>query len=228
MKINKVAGLLLAMSALASGSLMAKTISVTMTPVALTKTDYTAAMLFQGFDASLGTLTGVTFNMTSGLTSTLVVTDLSGGLKNGVGKVQASMTLSIPVDTVHSVFTKSDVYAQAVTFAAGTAAGTKSPTYTNGNTLAGSASFSTPADLSWFTTSSQLSTTVGMSATSSMTGSSGLFASFRTYATALGNVTYTYTAAVAPVPEPETYGMLLAGLGLMGVVARRKARSAKA
>lgn len=26
----------------------------------------------------------------------------------------------------------------------------------------------------------------------------------------------------APVPEPETYGMLLAGLGLMGLIARRK------
>ena len=32
-----------------------------------------------------------------------------------------------------------------------------------------------------------------------------------------------YTDYVAaPVPEPETYGMLLSGLGLMGVVARRR------
>ncbi|WP_348694590.1 PEP-CTERM sorting domain-containing protein [Duganella fentianensis] len=30
----------------------------------------------------------------------------------------------------------------------------------------------------------------------------------------------------APVPEPETYGMLLAGLALVGAVARRKARKA--
>jgi hypothetical protein len=27
------------------------------------------------------------------------------------------------------------------------------------------------------------------------------------------------------VPEPETYGMLLAGLGLLGYAARRKARN---
>jgi len=27
---------------------------------------------------------------------------------------------------------------------------------------------------------------------------------------------------VVPVPEPETYAMLLAGLGLMGAVARRR------
>ena len=31
-----------------------------------------------------------------------------------------------------------------------------------------------------------------------------------------------YSAAVAAVPEPETYAMLLAGLGFMGFVARRK------
>lgn len=31
-----------------------------------------------------------------------------------------------------------------------------------------------------------------------------------------------YTSFAAPVPEPETYALLLAGLGLMGVVARRK------
>ncbi len=40
-----------------------------------------------------------------------------------------------------------------------------------------------------------------------------------------GNATF----AVAAVPEPETYGMLLAGLGLMGFVAkRRKAKSTEA
>jgi hypothetical protein len=34
----------------------------------------------------------------------------------------------------------------------------------------------------------------------------------------LGN----WSATVTAVPEPETYAMLLAGLGLMGVVARRR------
>jgi choice-of-anchor A domain-containing protein len=32
--------------------------------------------------------------------------------------------------------------------------------------------------------------------------------------------------ATAPVPEPETYAMLLAGLGLMGVIARRRKQAA--
>lgn len=37
---------------------------------------------------------------------------------------------------------------------------------------------------------------------------------------ALDNVMYTH--ALAPVPEPETYAMLLAGLGVMGAVVRRR------
>lgn len=35
-----------------------------------------------------------------------------------------------------------------------------------------------------------------------------------------------FTAAVTAVPEPETYAMLLAGLGLMGAVARRRKANA--
>lgn len=34
--------------------------------------------------------------------------------------------------------------------------------------------------------------------------------------------TYSTTIAISPVPEPETYGMLLVGLGLLGFTARRK------
>jgi len=37
-------------------------------------------------------------------------------------------------------------------------------------------------------------------------------------------VTFTDTSVMAAVPEPETYAMLLAGMGLMGFVARRRKR----
>jgi hypothetical protein len=33
-----------------------------------------------------------------------------------------------------------------------------------------------------------------------------------------------HITSVTPIPEPETYAMLLAGLGLMGFVARRRQR----
>jgi len=37
---------------------------------------------------------------------------------------------------------------------------------------------------------------------------------------------YSFQLSVTPVPEPETYGMMLGGLALLGMVARRKAKKA--
>lgn len=42
----------------------------------------------------------------------------------------------------------------------------------------------------------------------------------------LKNTSYTATVSALPVPEPETYAMLLGGLALVGAVARRKAKAA--
>ncbi|MDN5751654.1 MAG: FxDxF family PEP-CTERM protein [Nitrosospira sp.] len=46
--------------------------------------------------------------------------------------------------------------------------------------------------------------------------------------TAAGSRNYDFDASIAVVPEPETYAMLLAGLGLMGAVARRHKAADKA
>lgn len=37
----------------------------------------------------------------------------------------------------------------------------------------------------------------------------------------------TYRDATPPIPEPETYALMLAGLGLIGFVARRKPSKTK-
>lgn len=43
--------------------------------------------------------------------------------------------------------------------------------------------------------------------------------------TALKNTQYTATVSALPVPEPTTYGMMLGGLALLGVAARRRKQS---
>jgi hypothetical protein len=40
--------------------------------------------------------------------------------------------------------------------------------------------------------------------------------------------TFNGTVSLAPVPEPETYAMMLAGFGLLGVAARRRKQKAVA
>lgn len=42
-----------------------------------------------------------------------------------------------------------------------------------------------------------------------------------------GSIQARWNLTLAPVPEPETYGMLIAGLGLLGVAARRRNRPAQ-
>jgi hypothetical protein len=37
-----------------------------------------------------------------------------------------------------------------------------------------------------------------------------------------------FTVAAPPVPEPKTYAMLMAGLGLLGLIARRRRKSLNA
>jgi hypothetical protein len=39
--------------------------------------------------------------------------------------------------------------------------------------------------------------------------------------------TYSFTASAVPVPEPETWAMLVAGLGLVGLQLRRRTNSGK-
>lgn len=56
---------------------------------------------------------------------------------------------------------------------------------------------------------------------------SGLTAGTKYWVNLKGTATdAAYSVTLAPVPEPETYAMLLAGLGLMGAIARRRKATA--
>jgi hypothetical protein len=42
------------------------------------------------------------------------------------------------------------------------------------------------------------------------------------FATGTAGGTYAFLASAAPIPEPETYAMMLAGLGVIGSIVRRR------
>lgn len=52
--------------------------------------------------------------------------------------------------------------------------------------------------------------------------------SFGTTNSYAGSMSVTNAVPILPVPEPETYAMMLAGLGLLGFAARRKAKADQA
>ncbi len=55
-------------------------------------------------------------------------------------------------------------------------------------------------------------------------GTTGVF-SIINKVDSISNATLYKTGMAAPVPEPETYAMLLAGLGMVGLIARRRKRA---
>jgi len=64
--------------------------------------------------------------------------------------------------------------------------------------------------------------TTGSTFNSVVLPSGGYFYKIEGNANGLAGGLYVLTSTLAPVPEPETYAMLLAGLGVIGFIARRR------
>ncbi|MBY0556758.1 MAG: PEP-CTERM sorting domain-containing protein, partial [Burkholderiaceae bacterium] len=181
------------------------------TPTVLTNTDLSSSISFDGFDASKGTLTNVSIKLDAYVEGKVVVWNLTPVAKTGT--VALDVLLGFGTGAVAQTFYTGTLYNEAYSL---NALGKK--TLLNNGTISASTDFST--GLGYFTAST-VTGTAGVKAISSTTGGEGVVTTFTTKVLPAGTVTYTFNAA--PVPEPETYGMLLVGLGLMGLVARRRA-----
>ncbi|MCP2012092.1 choice-of-anchor E domain-containing protein [Duganella violaceipulchra] len=172
------------------------------------------ALSFAQFNGNLGTLTSVQFELFNTIYGTIDIKNkaTSGAVSTFTVHTGGDLTATLAGKTV----TTGNWIDPSFTLAAGASKHSDVDALTTSNAL----TFSQPSDLSAFigggTYSASLSGVSGQALTSGGNAKYGTDILMDGYA----HVTYTYETA--PVPEPETYAMLLAGLGLMGVVARRR------
>ena len=219
--------LALASSLACMASAQAEVITITVNQ-AEKATNWSDTFSIAKFDTSLGTLTSIKFDLngtTSGIgkaesldsSASIVKVDLTSQL--ALNRTDGSILVIInPLFEQNFSFSAFD---GGIDFA-GTSGGSTG-TVTSGLTTK-SFSSSSAADLALFSALGGGAIDVGLTATgsSSAVGAGNLIASISTLASASASVEYTYTAAMPAVPEPETYGMLLGGLGLIGFMARRR------
>jgi hypothetical protein len=201
---------------LAAGSANALTISYSHnTP--LSSVPFSDTFNLQLFDTNLGTLTGVTIDLVSNVTGQV-------DIFNNTGSAQSFTNASaiVPVTVTGPSSTSTTVNATA-TQASGTAAvGTSS--YAG---LTGTQSNSVNVLAANFSAYQGVGTTFGSFTTfttgGSFSGSSvpGVFFSGSAVADGAVTVTYNYETA-APVPEADTYAFMALGMGLVGLLARRR------
>jgi len=223
-----VAGALLSLGMAAAN---AASYTLTSTPIVdITHATSSSGLSFAAFDTSLGTLQSVTFTFTSTIDgSATAVNTASDAVLTTVGSGAA---LTLNVAGLSSPLTVNTVYygtlnlaanpSHAVDFPALQGPTSGLPSYAGRVTFSGEtvSASATVTDLSIFTNPSGITASASGLFIGSGTGNVGYFGT--STVSTVASLTYNY----APVPEPETYGMLLAGLGLMGAIARRKAKKA--
>jgi len=186
-------------------------------------TDWSNGFNVIQFNSSLGTLNDVvlTFSGSSNITATLTNT----GTKTATNaRFSGTSLIDVNVGSAYS----SEINASLSNFrisniASGATASTGTQT-----TIASPDTQTMTSDLSsWIGTgsiASSYSTSTGFGL--SGTNTSNVVANVTNYSGAQLTVTYNYTAvspaSVSAVPEADSYGMMLGGLGLLGFMVRRK------
>jgi len=170
------------------------------------------SLSFAQFNASLGKLTSVEFELFNTIYGTIDIKNKALSGSTFTIHTGGDLTASLAGQTV----TSGNWINPSFTLAAGASQHSDVAATTTSKAL----TFNLPADLSAFIGGGTYSASLAGVSAQALT--SGGNAKYGTDILMDGYAKVTYTYEVAPVPEPETYAMLLAGLGLMGVVARRR------
>lgn len=220
MKFKNIAAALCVAAGAISAPAMAKTISYDITSVAAnTQTNILTLLNIKQFDALLGTLTGIEIDYGSSLHGQVAVTNESLKKdKTAVFSLTSTMSLTGPAGL--------NLGSDSKTLFSALVTSVKNTSNVIGKT--GTAELSSSTQLSGssfglFTGTGNVGAWLNISAMGDVSGQT-ITNTFSTWGNGQGHVTYTYNAA--PVPEPETYGMLLMGLGVVAFAAKRKSRAA--
>ncbi|TFW13952.1 choice-of-anchor E domain-containing protein [Duganella callida] len=220
-KLTQIALAVAALAAAVDASAAVQTYTVNSNVLNYTKSSAAGALDFAKFDATLGTLESVQVQLFSNLGTTVKVENTSTSSASTI-KATAGALLTFTLSGVSQTLTSSDSHTFNASVFDGLSnyAGTSGGSYTFSSPFSSSSTYSDAASLALFSGTGSAHANLAASTTSVIAGISGntrslVLPSFSGYA----KVTYTYAT---PVPEPETYAMLLGGLALVGAIARRR------
>lgn len=214
---------LAAATALAAGSAHAATVSYS--DVVLSQsTNWSQTLMLNQFDSAFGMMTGVTLTLNGAVSGnalaesldaspTTILLDLGAQI---VATVTGGPSLSVTVNPVSNQTFNASAYDGTIDFG-----GTSGVTYNGIGGLDSDFSVLT-SGLAGFIGNGMISIGLTGTGTSTASGAGNLITQFSTNAAAEATVTYTYTPPTSEVPLPAGLPLLLAGLGGLALVRRRK------
>ncbi len=211
----------------AIGSAQADTITFT-AGKAVTTTSWHDTVHLGMFDSTLGTLTSINFQLDGTVNGFGRAESLDTGSSDVTLALGSVLTLHRPdgstlvvTNPVFSHLFALSGFDGTIDFAGGSG-GSTGVVVGNGTNSFSSVS---GADFALFSAAGGGSIALNLDAigSSNASGAGNLITQFSTAASGLASITYNYTTL--PVPEPETYAMLLGGLGLLALARRRSGKA---
>ena len=214
---------MLTLSIIIASSVSADTITSSYS-IPWSDTDWDAFFDVAKFDPTLGTLNSIAFTFQGDIQGSADFENRSSSPAQVTLKLSSILQLQRPDSTLlveaiplYDITTNVTAYDNVLDYG-----GTSGHTY-SGLTASKTESYvsSLLSDLTLFTGSGNINLPVTATATSRISGPGNLIGGFSTEASALATITYDYT----PVPEPSSMVALLAGMGgLAGLIRRRRNR----